>query len=175
SSTTFLDAWFTTVGHQLGALDTALSGNGLHGTEVIPLSTYADPLFIVLALLALAGILLPMIGDFEDRPPGRPAPARRDLAESVRKLPPPVLYATASPATAARPPAGAGLAPVVGTALAVGIFLEVASSSPAYTFLIVTLAAVAAVLVLVRLAAAPGRRAPAAVPPRRPSRSTDHR
>ncbi|HXQ94258.1 MAG TPA: hypothetical protein VN864_03705 [Thermoplasmata archaeon] len=164
---TFLNAWFTTIGHQLGALASALSGNGLRVAQVVPLATYADPLFIVLALLALAGLLLPMIGDFQDRPSGRPTPSRRDLAESVRLLPPPVLYATASEATPPRPPAGAGLAPVVGTAIAVLAFLEIASSDPTYTFLIVTAVVVGAVVILVRLAAAPGRPVPAPKTPRR--------
>jgi hypothetical protein len=163
-SAAFLNAWFMTVGRQLGALVTALSGSGLRGREVIPLAAYADPVFILLALLALAGLLLPLIGEPDARAPVRPVPSRRDLAESVRTLPPPVLYATAAEPTPARPPAGAGLAPVVGTAMAVVVFLEIASTEPAYTFLLVTLGVVGAVLLLVRLSSAPGRLVPVAVP-----------
>jgi len=154
----FLSAWFTTVGGQLGALATALSGHGLRGGEAIPLAAYADPVFIALALLALAGILLPLIGEPEARVPARPTPSRRDLAESVRMLPPPVLFATAAAPTAPRPPAGAGLAPVIGTALALVVFVEAASVDPADTFLLVTIGVVGAVALLGMLAAAPGPR-----------------
>jgi hypothetical protein len=164
----FLSAWFTTVGQQIGALVAALSGHGLQSGHVAPLAAYADPVFIALSLLALAGVLLPLIGEPDARASPRPSPSRRDLAESVRTLPPPVLYAEAAEATLARPPAGAGLAPLIGTALAVLGFLAVASAEPAYTFLIVTVGVVGAVLVLVRLASAPGRLVPVAVPaPRR--------
>jgi hypothetical protein len=160
----FLSAWFSTVGGQLGALGSALAHHGLRSGQVIPLASYADPLFILLALLALAGVLLPLIGEPDAQAPVRPAPARRDLAESVRVLPPPVLYATAGEATTARAPAGAGLAPVVGTAVAVVAFIEVASAAPAYAFLVVTLGVVGALVLLVRLAAPTGRRVPVAVP-----------
>ncbi|MCI4340575.1 MAG: hypothetical protein L3J73_04845, partial [Thermoplasmata archaeon] len=168
TSDAFLTAWFQTVGHQLGALAAALSGNGLLGTQVIPLGAYADPWFVVLALLALAGLLLPMIGDVQGGTPTRPTPSRRDLAESVRTLPPPVLYAVAAEATPVRAPLGAGLAPAFGTALGVLGFLYVAASAPAYAFFLVTIGVVAAVLVLVGLASGPGRPAPpaSAGPPR---------
>lgn len=149
----FLLAWFTTVGHQLGAVGAALSGGGLTGTQPIPLGSYADPVFIGLALLALSGILLPLIGADPHDGVGRAVPSRRDLAESVRRLPPPVLYATAAPATRRRAPLGAGIGPAVGTALGVLVFLGVASAAPAYTFLVVTLGVVGAVVLLGRLGA----------------------
>jgi len=163
----FLTAWFNTVGGQLGALATALGGKGLRAGQSIPLAGYADPVFIALSLLALAGLLLPLIGEPDARLPPRAVPSRRDLADSVRMLPPPVLYATADPATPARPPAGAGFAPVLGTAVAVVAFLEVASAEPVYAFLVVTVGAVGAIVLLVRLSAAPGHLVPAAVPPPR--------
>ncbi len=155
TSDAFLTAWFTTIGHQLGAIGAAISGNGLLGTQVIPLAFYAEPWFVLLALLALAGLLLPLIGDVDAAPPPRPTPSRRDLAESVRNLPPPVLYAVAAEPTPARAPLGAGLAPALGTAVGVLVFLLVAASAPAFAFFTVTIGVVAAMILLVGLASGP--------------------
>jgi len=152
SAAQFLAAWFTVDGHQLAALGSALANGGLGQASAFPLSGYADPVFVALAFLALGGTLLPLLGT-EDAPVApTPKPSRRDLAPSVRRRPPPVLYATAEAATPLHAPRGAGLVPVGGAVLAVATLELVAAASPAYTFTIVTAIVVVTLVALVRLA-----------------------
>jgi len=145
----FLNAWFLTDGHHLGALAGALSGSGLLGGPVFPLASYADPVFVALAFLAVGGLLLPMLRSENPPTVGVPRPPRRDLAPTVRRVPPPILYATALPATSSRPPPGAGLLPVAGAVVAVVGFELVGIVAPSYTFTVVTAGAIAAVAFLV--------------------------
>lgn len=153
----FLRAWFTVDGHQLGALASAIGGGGLPAGGLFPLASYSDPLFVGLAFLALGGTLLPMLGT-EDAPVAPvQRPSRRDLAPSVRRSPPPVLYASADPATLPRRAPGAGLTPVAGAAVAVALFEGVASAAPAYAFGVVTLLVVATLVLLFRLQRPPSR------------------
>jgi len=161
----FLTAWFLIDGHHLGALASALTGAGLVGGPSFPLASYADPVFVALAFLAVGGLLLPMLRSENAPTVGVPRPPRRDLAPTVRRVPPPILYATALPPTGSRPPPGAGLLPVAGAVLAVLGFEVVGLVAPAYTFTLVTLGALAAVLflgLLVRARRSP--RNPTAVP-----------
>lgn len=147
----FLRAWFTAGGHQLGALASAIGGGGLSGAQVFPLASYADPLFVGLAFLALGGALLPLL-DIEETPVAPvQRPSRRDLAPSVRRSPPPVLYASAEPSTPPRRAPGVGLTPIAGAVLAVAAFEGIAAAAPAYSFTLVTIVAVASLLLLVRL------------------------
>ena len=152
----FLRAWFTVDGQQLGARANAIGGGGLASSGAFPLANFSDPIFVGLAFLALGGTLLPMLGT-EDAPVAPVLrPSRRDLAPTVRRSPPPVLYATAEPATPPRRAPGAGLAPVAGAAVAVAMFEGVASAAPAYAFLAVTILVVVTLVVLFRLQRPPG-------------------
>jgi hypothetical protein len=147
----FLNAWFLTDGHHLGALASALTGGGLVGGASFPLASYSDPVFVALAFLAVGGLLLPLLRSENPPAVGVPRPPRRDLAATVRRVPPPILYAEALPPTASRPPPGAGLLPVAGAVAAVVGFEAVGIAAPSYTFTIVTAAAIAAVLFLALL------------------------
>lgn len=164
-ATQFLQAWFTVDGHQLAALGSALSNGGLGSATAFPLSGYADPLFVALAFLALGGTLLPMLGTEDPPVAPTPKPSRRDLAPSVRRRPPPVLYATSEAATPRHPPRGAGLVPVGGAVAAVATLEFVAVGAPAYSFTIITAIVVATLIALVRLARPPRPVRTARTPP----------
>jgi hypothetical protein len=151
SESDFLTAWFLVDGHHLGALANALTGAGLVGGPSFPLASYADPVFVALSFLAVGGLLLPMLRSENPPTVGVPRPPRRDLAPTVRRVPPPILYATALPPTGSRPPPGAGLLPVAGAVVAVLGFELVGVVAPAYTFTFVTAGALAAVLFLALL------------------------
>jgi hypothetical protein len=172
STNGFVAQWFTTVGHQLDALGNALANHGLATPQTFPLAGYTDPVFLLLALVALIGVLLPMLRPDPLLPIRLPRPPRRDLAAPRRSLRPPVLYATTEPATAARAPLGAGVTPAIGAGVGVAAFVAVAETTPQLAFLAVTSAALILLVVLVRLARPtppargsrrrPGRRAAAA-------------
>lgn len=148
----FVSAWYTIDGHQIGTFTAALSSGGLAHSGPFPLSGFVDPVFLGLSLLALAGVLLPLLGT-EDPPVARTiAPARRDLAPSVRRSPPPVLYATAERPTPARPAPGAGLVPVGGAVAAAAAFVGIAALAPNYAFLGVTVGVAVSLVILVRRA-----------------------
>jgi hypothetical protein len=159
----FLAAWFLTEGHQIGALGAALMGLGLRSRLLFPLAGYTDATFVALAVLAMAGLLVPLLRPEEGARETIPTPDRRDLATPRRTIPPPVLFAQAEAATPPRPAPGAGFVPVVGAVGAVVGFLAIALAVPAYTFLALTVYAAASLLLLVVLA----RRRPAV--PARPS------
>ena len=158
TSAEFLPAWFVTVGHQLGSLGSALSGLGLRTPVVFPLAGYIDPVFVGLAILGIGGLLLPMLRSEESGAAHGHLPSRRDLAAPIRPVPPPVLYASAEPPTPAVLAPGAGLLPVGGSVLAVAGFLLVGAVSPTSTFLVVTLGAAVALLLLFVFAHSRGAR-----------------
>lgn len=155
SASGFLAAYFEVADAQVVAFSTGIAHLGLRSPITFPLAAWVDPTFIVLAVLALGGILVPLL-----RPPragvGTPArPPRRDLAAPVRMIPPPVLNAPDIVATPPRAALGSGLAPVVGAVGAVAAFEAVGAEEPAYAFLAVTVGAIAILIVIAVLSRVP--------------------
>lgn len=175
----FVSAWFDVVGRQLRGLGSALSTSGLGSPVNFPLEGWFDPVFIALAILALGGLLLPMIRTPRSMRGDPVLPPRRDLASPVRIVPPPVLNAPDLPATDPVSSPGATLAPVLGAVTAVVGFELVGGVAPVYAFTVVTFGVIGVLLAIVLLggrgpAGAPSRRrrrAASAPPPARPTAS----
>ena len=175
----FVTGWFDGVGRQLRGLGSALSTSGLGSPVNFPFAGWFDPIFILLSILALGGLLLPLIRTPRSMRGEPVAPPRRDLAAPVRIVPPPVLNAPDIPATNPIGSPGATLAPVLGAVTAVVGFEVVGDLAPVYAFTVVTFGVIAVLLAIVYLggrgpAGAPSRRrrrAAAAAPPARPTTS----
>lgn len=156
SSSEFVARWYDTGDRQFGHLGAALVGKGLHTATTFPYATVAPPLFLGLAILAAAGLLLPWL---QPSPVGFRSPGgapRRDLAAPRRIVPWPSSRIPTAPATAPVVGPGAGLVPVSGALIATGGLAAVALLGPASTFLAVALGA-SAVVVLLWLLAIPRR------------------
>ncbi len=130
----FLPAWYRVDGAQVHALASAL-GHGLAPNP--PLEGVLDPVFIGLALLAVAGLLLPMLRSPE-RDLALPRPERhRPIVPASRILPPPVLDVREGEPTPAVASPGGGLVPVVGAALGLAGVIAVAAVAPSLVYLAV--------------------------------------
>jgi hypothetical protein len=166
----FVARWYSAGGQQFGHLGQVLTGRGLHAPGVFPYHAFAPPIFVGLAILAVAGLLLPWL---RPSPVGIRAPVavpRRDMAPSSRTVPwsirRPVQVSVSRPA----PGPGAGLVPIVGALLATGGLEAAALLSPVNTFLLaagVTAFVVGTLVALTRLGRAdrPPRRRTVASPP----------
>lgn len=159
ASSAFLPAWYSVDNAQLHAIAAAL-GNGLGPSP--PLQGILDPALVGLALLAVAGLLVPMLRSPErDLALPRP-PRRRAIVPASRTVPPPVLAVREGTPTPAAASPGAGFLPVAGAATALALVVVVAGATAAYTYLAVSLG-VGVVLLALTAAARPveGRRAAA--------------
>ena len=144
-------AWIGVVNRQISGIAGAISSHGLGSPIELPTASVTDPVLIVLAILGLAGVILPLL------PPARsqrlpPAEVpRRDLAPPVRRVAPPVLNPPDAVPTEPRPSPGPTLAPVIGAIVAVAGYESLAAADPRYSFLVVTVAAIAVLAALVVL------------------------
>jgi hypothetical protein len=161
----FAAAWGQVLDRQISGIAEAIATGGLGSPIQFPASTVTDPILILTAVLALAGLLLPLLPAVPSRRlPPAPVP-RRDLAPPVRLVPPPVLNPPDSLPTAPRLSPGPTLAPAIGAIVAVAGFILLSGYAPRYSFLAITVACVAALGALVVLGS---RGVPkAAVPPAR--------
>ena len=140
-----LAAWYRTDGAQVHALASAL-GHGLAPNP--PLEGVLDPVFVGFALLAVAGLLLPMLRSPE-RDLALPRPERRrPIVPASRTVPPPVLAVREGEATAAVASPGAGVVPVLGAAGSLAAVIAVAEIAPAYLYLAVGVGVAAALVAL---------------------------
>jgi hypothetical protein len=162
-------AWLTTLNRQVSGVAQAISTGGLGSPILFPTSTVEDPILIATAVIALAGVLLPLLPPVESRRLPPAAVPRRDLAPPVRLVPPPVLNPPDTTPSPPRRSPGPTLAPVVGAVVAVAGFELFGAAVPRYAFLGVALATVAVLGALVVLGrwGAPRGSPPAAAPPRR--------
>ncbi|MCI4319383.1 MAG: hypothetical protein L3K23_04520 [Thermoplasmata archaeon] len=175
SSSVFVARWYATGDQQFGHLGEALVGRGLQTATTFPYETAVTPLLVGLAIVAVAGLLLPWL---QPSPVGfrslGSAP-RRDLAAPRRIVPWPSSRILPPPASAPVVGPGAGLVPVSGALIATGGFAAVALLSPANAFLAIAAGATAVVIVLLALTfSGPARRppAPTSAPARGPAATT---
>jgi hypothetical protein len=156
-------AWLRVLNAQVSGVASAIANGGLGSPIFFPTGSATDPILILTAILALAGVLLPLLPPAESRRlPPAPVP-RRDLAPPVRLVAPPVLNPPDATPTAPRASPGPTLAPVVGAIVAVAGFELLGAADPRYSFLVVTVVTVAALggLVIVGRWGVPrGRSAP---------------
>jgi hypothetical protein len=150
-TTDYSTAWIGVVDRQVSGVAGAIAAHGLGSPIQYPTASVTDPVLILLAILALAGVLLPLLPPVPSRRlPPAPAP-RRDLAPPVRRVAPPVLNPPESTPTDPRPSPGPTLAPVIGAIVAVVGFETIGAADPRYSFLVVTAAAAAVLAALVLL------------------------
>ncbi len=140
-----LPAWYRTDGAQVHALALTL-GHGLLPNP--PLEGVLDPVFIGLALLAVAGLLLPMLRSPE-RDLALPRPERRrPIVPASRTLPPPVLAVREGAPTPAVASPGAGVVPVLGAAAGLAVVIAVAEVAPSFVYLVVGVGVATALIAL---------------------------
>lgn len=147
----YVSAWLGVVNRQASGITYAIASHGLGSPVQLPMASVTDPLLIVLAVLGLAGVLLPMLPPTPSkRLPPAPVP-RRDLAPPVRRVAPPVLNPPDSAPTDPRPSPGPTLAPVVGAIVAVAGFEVIGAAAPRFAFLAVSVGSLAVLATLVVL------------------------
>jgi hypothetical protein len=144
-------AWLRVLNAQVSGLANAIASGGLGSPIAFPTGSATDPILILTAVLALAGVLLPLLPPVASRRLPPASVPRRDLAPPVRVVPPPVLNAPDATPTAPRASPGPTLAPVIGAVVAVVAFELVGAADPRYSFLVVTVAVVVALGALVVL------------------------
>ncbi|MCI4350224.1 MAG: hypothetical protein L3K15_01750 [Thermoplasmata archaeon] len=147
----FVVRWYSAGGRQFDLLGQILAGKGLRSTGPFPYQSVIAPLLVGLAILALAGLLLPWL---RSSPVGIRAPGavpRRDMAAPTRTVPWPLNRGARAPVTRPVPGPGAGLAPIVGALLATGGFAAAAALAPVYAFLLAAAGATFVIVLLITL------------------------
>jgi hypothetical protein len=129
-----------------------LTGNGLRTSGPFPYQTVVTPVLVGLAILALAGLLLPWL---RPSPVGIRGPGivpRRDMAAPTRTVPWPMNRGARAPITRPVAGPGAGLVPIAGALAASGGFAAAAALAPVYAFLLAAAGATFVVVLLLTLA-----------------------
>jgi hypothetical protein len=160
SSSVFVARWYSAGDQQFGHLGTVLVGRGLHSATTFPYATAVTAVFVGVAILAAAGLLLPWL---QPSPVGFLSPGaapRRDLAAPRRIVPWPSSRVLPPPASPPVVGPGAGFVPVGGALIATVGFAAVALLSAASTFLAIAAAATAVVGVLLALTLGASARRP---------------
>jgi hypothetical protein len=152
--TTFLTS-LGSVLHDQGAAILAFVRGGV--PSVIPLSQVSDPIFSLLSLLALVGLVAPWLGapaidELEERPLGEGA--NGGPREAARRRPlelPPEMDQRLDHGSVSSPSPGlspSGALPLVAAALAALGFVALAGSAPSFALVVVGVGAVAGTVVV---------------------------